>query len=77
MSIELPNARNIFIPQVPDKIDKAYLEIIKKQIESVNIKAFDNSKIIVDVINTGTSGTFKSSAGDTIRVLDGLIIALT
>jgi len=55
MSIELPNARNIFIPPVPDKIDKAYLETLKQYIESVNTKAFDNAKVIADGINSGLS----------------------
>lgn len=81
MSIELPNARNIFVPVIPPTIEdravRDYLLTIKSNIENGYTKAFDNAKMIVDVINTGTSGTFKSSAGAIITVAGGLIIALT
>ena len=82
MSIELPNARNIFVPIIPQDIEdarllKEYLKKIKYSIEEGYTKAFDNSAAIANVINTGTSGTFKSSAGATITVANGLVIALT
>ena len=81
MSIELPNPRTIFPVTVPSSIqDPAlveYLDYLRRAIEEVYIKAFDNADAIRSVINTGTTGTFVDSTGNTITVKDGLITALT
>ena len=81
MSIDLPNSRVTFIPQVPQDIQdasvKTYLGRLKVELEGIHKKAFDNADAIRSVINTGTSGTFVDSDGNTITVTDGLITSLT
>lgn len=77
MSITLPNARGIFMPQVPDGLDAKTSEYLKKLVNAIEMslaKEFDN---VATLVNTGTSGIFIDSAGATVTVDSGIIVSLT
>lgn len=78
MAINLPGPRNVFLPPVPDAIqDKAlrdYLIELKRSMEAQLPRQFENAYAIV---STGTSGTFKSSAGDTITISSGIVTGIS
>jgi len=79
MTINLPNGRTTFTPKVPEIDDQEltdYLNALRTQIDKVHAMAFDNADAIRSVINTGTSGSFVDSDGNTVTVVDGLITAL-
>lgn len=77
MGLNLPNPRSAFLPVVPEVEDKALSNYLKQLVETLEkhlAGQFDN---VYSILSTGTSGTFKSSAGDTITVSNGVITALT
>ena len=78
--VDLPSARRTFVPKVPAEIQdeaiRKYLDTLREAIEEVHTKAFDNADRIRAVINTGTSGSFVDSDGNTVTVTTGLITAL-
>lgn len=80
MTVNLPNTRNVFMPEVPhgleDRLLRDYLETLVREVDRMYTKLFDNDDAIRNVINTGTSGTFVDSDGNTVTVSDGLITAL-
>jgi len=77
MSLELPNGRGAFLPQVPntiqDKVIREYLIQAISAVEDNLHKQFDNSYYI---ISTGTTGTFLASGGAAITVTNGIITGL-
>jgi len=78
MGINLPGARNVFLPSLPPSVREVseiatYLKDFKAAVEKEFSKSFDNTYTI---LSTGTSGTFKSSAGDTITIVNGIVTAL-
>jgi hypothetical protein len=76
MGLNLPNPRNVFLPEVPASIqDKAvakYLQDIKTSLELQFSKGFDN---IYSVVSTGASGSF-AATGATITVQSGIITSI-
>ena len=80
MSINLLHGRKVFLPKVPDVEDaqvKEYLSKLSDAVENIYTKLVDNDGVAVAAINTGTSGTFDDSAGNTITIVDGIITSLT
>jgi len=84
MSIGLPNAAGSRVPSVPPPGQLAnphtmheYLQRLTRELERVSNALFDNDKIIVGAINSGTSGTFTISSGGSIIVTSGLVITVT
>ena len=76
MALTLPNPGNIFLPSIPKGLDPVmtkYLEDLTRVLIDLHKKSFDNT---YSIVSTGTSGTFKSSAGDSITVQSGVITAL-
>jgi hypothetical protein len=78
MGLNLPNPRNVFLPEVPaslkGKPEGEYLQSLKTALELQFAKGFDN---VYSVVSTGTSGTFVGSGGGTITVQSGIITALS
>jgi len=81
MSVDLPNSSTIFIPQIPRHLENApqaqYLKDLRRSIENVYVKLFDNIDHLRSYLHTGTTGTFKASNGDTITVATGIITGLS
>jgi hypothetical protein len=82
MSLELPNSRNAFLPQLPENLGdaavlKEYLGKISVEMERLHTQNFDNIDAVRNVISPGISGTFVSSAGATITVVNGVITGLS
>jgi hypothetical protein len=78
MGLNLPNPRNIFLPEVPaslkGKPEGDYLQNLKTALELQFAKGFDN---IYSVVSTGTSGSFVDSGGNTVTVQSGIITSLS
>lgn len=78
MGLNLPNPRNVFLPELPPsmrgKPEYQYLQDLKGALELQFAKAFDNT---YSILSTGTSGTFVGSGGGTVTVQSGIIISLT
>ena len=78
MGINLPNARNVFLPELPPsmrgKPEYQYLQDLKTALELQFAKGFDN---VYSVVSTGTSGTFVDSGGNTLTVQSGIITSLS
>lgn len=78
MGLNLPNPRNVFLPEVPaalkGKPEGEYLQNLKTALELQFAKGFDN---VYSILSTGTSGTFVGSGGETVTVQSGIIISLT
>lgn len=76
MALNLPNPRNIFLPEVPASIqDKAtiqYLKELRNAIELSFSKSFDNT---YSMVSTGASGSF-AATGATITVESGIITSI-
>lgn len=83
MGIELPNAGNVFIPAVPEKLREVSPELFewvqdfKRAVERGIQDQFSNNLNIATVINSGTSGTFTISSGGSIVVTSGIVITVT
>jgi hypothetical protein len=83
MSLELPKAGNVFLPQVPSSVKYSNPDIyewMQKVREALMVQmrgAFDNSLLIADAINSGVSGTFVISSGGSIVVTSGIVISVT
>lgn len=80
MSIDLPEAGQVFLPEVPDGVDvgtKNFLEALRKNMIQVTQGLFHNDRNIADVVDSGTSGTFVASGGNTITVTNGIITGLS
>ncbi len=78
MGINLPGGRNVFLPSLPPSLREVsevvtYLKDFKSAIEKEFSKSFDN---VYTLVATGTSGTFKDSAGNTVTVTNGIIVSL-
>ena len=80
MSLTLPNPRSVFIPEPPreitDPVMVRYLTDVMEAVMQMHQRLFDNDYYITSIINTGTSGSFVDSDGNTITVADGLITDL-
>lgn len=80
MSINLIHGRKIFLPKVPNNIEdvamQQYVSRLSDAIENMYTKLVDNDSVAIDTINTGTSGSFVDSDGNTITVTNGLITGL-
>lgn len=78
MSLNFPNPRNVFLPEVPSELkskpEGKYLQDLKTAIELQMAKSFDNT---YSILQAGTSGTFIGSGGGTITVENGVITALS
>lgn len=78
MGLNLPNPRNVFLPELPPsmrgKPEYQYLKDLKNALELQLSKAFDNT---YSIVSTGTSGTFTKSGGGTVTVQSGIITALS
>ena len=78
MGLNLPNPRNVFLPELPlsmrDKPEYQYLRDLKDALELQFSKTFDNT---YSILSAGTSGTFVSSGGATITIQNGVITGLT
>lgn len=76
MALNLPNPRNVFLPEVPSSIkDPAvvqYLKDIKAAVELNFSKTFDNT---YSTVSTGASGSF-AATGATITVESGIITSI-
>jgi len=78
MGLNLPNPRNVFLPELPlsmrGKPEFQYLQDLKTALELQFGKVFDNT---YSVVSTGTSGTFVDSGGNTVTVQSGVITNLS
>lgn len=77
MGLNLPNARSVFLPDLPPVQDAQLKEYLKKMSDAIRElyeKQFDNTYYI---LSTGTAGTFTASNGDTVTVSNGIITSLT
>jgi hypothetical protein len=76
MSLNLPNPRNVFLPEVPASIKDAatvqYLKDLKNALELQMSKSFDNT---YSIVSTGASGSFDAT-GATITVESGIITSI-
>ena len=78
MGINLPGARNVFLPSLPPLLNSItgvadYLKDLKLSLEKEFSKSFEN---VYTILSTGTSGTFKDSGGNTVTVTNGIIVSL-
>jgi len=78
MAINLPGGRNVFLPSLPLSFSDLasvheYMSDMKIAIEKQLAKSFEN---VYAIVNTGTTGTFVDSAGNTVTVTNGIITAL-
>ena len=78
MGLNLPNPRNIFLPDIPTSLkgkpEGDYLQDLKTSLELQFAKGFDN---VYSIVSTGTSGSFVDSGGNTITVQSGIITSLS
>jgi hypothetical protein len=78
MGLNLPNPRNVFLPEVPDdlkgKPEGKYLQDLKTTLELQFAKSFDN---VYSLVSTGASGSFVDSGGNTVTVQSGIITSLS
>ena len=82
MAVELPNSRNIFLPQLPEdlsdpKVVREYMQRLVTEMEKAYTRNFDNVDAVRNVVHSGTSGTFIDSLGATVTVVNGIITALS
>ena len=78
MGINLPGARNVFLPSLPPSLSSVsgvveYLENLKSALEKEFSKGFEN---VYTILSTGTSGSFVDSLGATVTVVNGIITGL-
>jgi hypothetical protein len=82
MSIELPVSESPFFPQVPAETKyldaKLYdfLERMRRYLDDSNRGLFDNTRLLADTINSGTSGAFVVADIVSITVVNGIITAV-
>jgi hypothetical protein len=79
MALNLPNPRNVFLPELPLSVREVsdiekYLKDLRAALELQFSKGFDNT---YSIVSTGTSGTFTASGGNTITVQSGIITSIT
>lgn len=78
MGLNLPNPRNVFLPELPPtlkgKPEYQYLQDLKTALEKQFSKEFDN---VYSIVSTGASGTFVDSGGNTVTVQSGIITGLS
>jgi hypothetical protein len=74
MGLNLPNPRNVFLPELPKdmkgKPEYKYLQDLKTSLELHFAKGFDNT---YSILSTGASGTFVDSSGKTVTITNGII----
>jgi hypothetical protein len=83
MGIVLGNPGYLALPPVPTNLHKdnpelyTFLEALRRNLSQSAQGLFHNDRLVVDAMNSGTSGTFTLSSGGSIIITSGVVIKVT